>query len=62
MGKGVVSKSIMKTEDRILCVAACACYFFALAACGIAAYALARLSLATCGNLGQGFHMTAALL
>ena len=54
-------KSTMKTEDRILCVVAFACYSFALTACGIAAYALVTLSLATYDNLGQGFYMTASL-
>lgn len=52
----------METEDRILCVAAFACYFFALTACGVAAYALATLALTAYDNLGQAIYMTTSLL
>ena len=55
-------KSTMKMEDRILCVAAFACYFFAVTAFGIATYVLVTLSLTMHDNLGQGFYMTASQL
>jgi hypothetical protein len=51
-------KSMMKMEDRILSIAAFACYVFALTACGVATYALVTLSLTAYGNLGQGYYMT----
>jgi hypothetical protein len=53
-------KSTMKKEDRILGVAAFACYVFALATCGIATYALVTLSLTAYNGLGRGFYLTAA--
>ena len=49
-----------KSEDGILSVVAFACYGFALATCGAAAYALAMLSLMAYGNLGHGLSLTAA--
>lgn len=55
-------KSTIKMEDRILSFAAFACYVFALTACGVAAYALAVLSLTAYGNLEQGFHLTTSRL
>ena len=55
-------KSTMKMEDRILCVAAFACYFFALTAFGISTYALVTLSLTMYDNLGLGLYMTASQL
>jgi hypothetical protein len=62
MGEGVVLNSTPEMGDRILCVAAIACYFFALAACAVAIYALATLALTAYDNLGRGFYMTASLL
>lgn len=53
-------KSTMKMEDRIMGVAAFACYAFALTACGVVTYALVTLSLAAHGDLGQGFYLTAS--
>ena len=52
--------STSKYERGILSVVAFACYGFALATCGAAAYALAMLSLMAYGNLGQGLSLTAA--
>lgn len=54
-------KSTMKMEDRILSVAAFACYVFALTACGVATYALVTLSLTAYGDLGRGLYLTASL-
>ena len=48
-------KSMMRMEDRILSVAAFACYTFALTACGVATYALVALSLTAYGDLGKSF-------
>lgn len=53
-------KSTMKMEDCILSVAAFACYFFALTACGVATYALVTLSLAAYSDLGRGFYLRAS--
>ena len=53
-------RSTVKMENRILSVAGFACYVFALTACGIAAYALAVLSLIAYGEFGQGFYLTAS--
>ena len=50
----------LKTEDGILRVVALACYVFAMANCGAAAYALAIVSLKAFGNLGQGLSLTAS--
>ena len=53
-------KSTVKMENRILSVAAFACYVFALTACGIATYALVTLSLTAYSDLGQGFYLRAS--
>jgi hypothetical protein len=58
--KGAEMNSRSKSEGGILSVVAFACYGFALAACGAAAYALAMLSLMAYGNLGQGLSLTVA--
>jgi hypothetical protein len=47
----------MKTENGILSIAAFACYTFALAACGVATYALVTLSLVAYGDLGKSFYL-----
>lgn len=52
-------KSMMNMEDRILSIAAFACYVFAFTACGITTYALLTLALTAYGNLGQGFYLMA---
>ena len=52
-------KSTAKVEDIILSAAASACYVFALAACGVATYALVSLYLAAFVDLGNGFYLTA---
>jgi hypothetical protein len=48
----------LKTEDGILCIVAFACYVFAMATCGAAAYALAMLSLKAYDNLELGLFLT----
>ena len=53
-------KSTAKGEGRALSFVAFGCYVLALTACGAATYALAALSQAAYGNLGQGLHMTAS--
>jgi len=53
--------STSKMEVRILGAAASACYVFALAACGVATYALVALSLAAYGDIGSGSDITTSL-
>lgn len=55
-------KTQSNTEGGILSAVVCACYAFALAACGVATYALVTLSLAAYSNLGEGFYLTASQL
>ena len=50
----------LKTEDGILGIVAFACYVFAMATCGAAAYALATLSLNAYDDLEQGLFLTAS--
>lgn len=50
----------MKMEDRILGVAAFACYLFALLASGAVTYALITLGKAAYGDLGRGVYLTAS--
>jgi hypothetical protein len=50
----------MKMEDRILGVAAFACYLFALTASGIVTYVLITLWKAAYGGLGRGGNLVAS--
>ncbi|HEX8687123.1 MAG TPA: hypothetical protein VF654_11495 [Pyrinomonadaceae bacterium] len=50
----------MKMEDRILGVAAFACYLFALTASGVVTYALITLWKAAYGGLGRGVYLAAS--
>ena len=47
----------MKMEDRLLGVAAFACYLFALIASGAVTYTLITLWQAAYGGLGRGFYL-----
>ncbi|HEV2863093.1 MAG TPA: hypothetical protein VGX48_18905 [Pyrinomonadaceae bacterium] len=49
-------------EDRILGVAAFACYLFALTASAVVTYALITLWKVAYGGLGRGVYLTASQL
>jgi hypothetical protein len=58
--KGVERKITMKLEDRILGVAAFACYLITLTVGGVGTYALIALWKAAYGGLGRGAYLTAS--